>query len=159
MTGDRSVTEGKGITMADFSGDPEQTRVYRRFIEEIEMALRAANREIIGKQIPELNKESFFRLAVSVAKLRADYLKAVLALNWEYDGIDVAPCRTSALSTKKRPRPSKRWNELLSAAMSILPTALNLKLCFQIPTVLNSNRRCPACPRNRAVPRCAPTRP
>jgi hypothetical protein len=77
--------------MADFSGDPEQTRVYRRFIEEIEMALRAANREIIGKQIPELNKESFFRLAVSVAKLRADYLKAVLALNWEDDGIDVAP--------------------------------------------------------------------
>jgi hypothetical protein len=55
------------------------------------MALRAANREIIGKQIPELNKESFFRLAVSVAKLRADYLKAVLALNWEDDGIDVAP--------------------------------------------------------------------
>ena len=35
--------------MADFCGDSEQLRVYRRFIEEIEMALRAANREIIGK--------------------------------------------------------------------------------------------------------------
>ena len=90
MNGDRSVTKGKGITMADFSGDPEQMRAYRRFIEEIEMALRAANREIIGKQIPELNKESFIRLAVSVAKLRADYLKAVLALNWEEEGIDIA---------------------------------------------------------------------
>ncbi len=76
--------------MADFTGDPEQQRAYRRFIEEIEMALRAANREIIGKQIPELNKESFFRLAVAVAKLRADYLKAVLGLDWEEDGIDIA---------------------------------------------------------------------
>ncbi len=76
--------------MADFSGDPEQLRVYRRFIEEIEMALRAANREIIGKQIPELDKESFFRLAISVAKLRANYLKAVLGLDWEDDGIDIA---------------------------------------------------------------------
>ncbi len=76
--------------MADFSGDPEQLKAYRRFIEEIEMALRAANREIIGKQIPELDKESFFRLAVSVAKLRANYLKAVLGVDWEDDGIDIA---------------------------------------------------------------------
>jgi membrane protease subunit (stomatin/prohibitin family) len=75
--------------MAEFTGNPEQLRAYTRFIEEIEMALRAANREIIGKQIPELNKESFFRLAVAVAKLRADYLKAVLGLNWEEDGIDI----------------------------------------------------------------------
>jgi hypothetical protein len=35
--------------MAGFSGDPEKMKAYRRFIEEIEMALRAANREIIGK--------------------------------------------------------------------------------------------------------------
>ena len=76
--------------MADFSGDPEQLKAYRRFIEEIEMALRAANREIIGKQIPELDKESFFRLAVSVAKLRANYLKAVLGVDWEDDGINIA---------------------------------------------------------------------
>ncbi|MDP6883537.1 MAG: hypothetical protein QF830_05325 [Rhodospirillales bacterium] len=76
--------------MAEFTGDPEQLRVYTRFIEEIEMALRAANREIIGNQIPELDKECFFRLAVAVAKLRADYLKAVLSLDWEADGIDIA---------------------------------------------------------------------
>lgn len=75
--------------MAEFSGDPEQLRIYMRFTEEIEMALRAANREIIGKDIPELNKESFFRLAVSVAKLRADYLKAVLGVDWEDAGLDI----------------------------------------------------------------------
>jgi membrane protease subunit (stomatin/prohibitin family) len=79
--------------MADFSGDPEQLRTYTRFIEEIKMALRAANREIIGKQIPELNKESFFRLAVSAAKLRADYLKAVLGMDWEDAGLDITAVR------------------------------------------------------------------
>ena len=76
--------------MANFSGDPEQLRTYTRFIEEIEMALRAANREIIGKQIPELNKESFFRLAVSVAKLRANYLQAVIGVDWEDAELDIA---------------------------------------------------------------------
>ena len=76
--------------MAEFCGDSEKLRVYRRFIEEIEMALRAANREIIGKQIPELDKESISASPPRWPSLRANYLKAVLGVDWEDDGIDVA---------------------------------------------------------------------
>ena len=75
--------------MADLCGDSEQLRLYRRFIEEIEMALRAANREIIGKQIPELDKESFSASRSRWPSLRANYLKAVLGVDKEDDGIDV----------------------------------------------------------------------
>ena len=58
--------------MAEFYGDSKQLRVYRQFIEEIEMALRAANREIIGEQIPELDKECFSASLSRWPSLRAN---------------------------------------------------------------------------------------
>ena len=57
---------------------------HRRFMEEIEMAVRAANQEIIGHKLPQLNRTSFFKLAVSIARLRASYLEAVLAVDWDH---------------------------------------------------------------------------
>jgi hypothetical protein len=69
--------------MAGFSGDPEKMEAYRRFIEEIEIALRAANRETIGKQIPELDKEAFFASPSLWPSLRANYHKAVLGRTME----------------------------------------------------------------------------
>ena len=34
----------------------DQTRAQRRLIEEIEMAIRAANREILGQKLPNLSR-------------------------------------------------------------------------------------------------------
>jgi len=56
----------------------------RRFLEEVEMAVRAANQEIIGHKLPNLDRTSFFKLAVTIARMRASYLEAVLALDWEH---------------------------------------------------------------------------
>lgn len=64
--------------------DAEALRRQRRFLEEVEMAIRGANREIIGHTLPDLNRDSFIRLAVSVARLRADYLAALLATDWAH---------------------------------------------------------------------------
>ncbi|KAA5607600.1 hypothetical protein F1188_02245 [Roseospira marina] len=57
---------------------------HRRLMEEIEMAMRAANQEIIGRKLPHLNRDSFFKLAVSIARVRAQYLEAVMAMDWEH---------------------------------------------------------------------------
>lgn len=45
------------------------------FRDEVEMAIYSANREIIGQVIPQLNRDTFIRLAVTVAEARAHYIK------------------------------------------------------------------------------------
>ena len=52
----------------------------KRFLSEIEHGIQAANREVIHAAVPELNKQSFFGLAVALAKLRASYLQAALQI-------------------------------------------------------------------------------
>jgi len=52
----------------------------KRFLSEIEQGIRAANREVIHAAVPELNRASFFSLAVSLARLRASYLQAALQI-------------------------------------------------------------------------------
>ena len=64
--------------MAYRSEDSVLLVAHRRFLEEVERAIQTANREIIHKQIPELNKDAFYRLAITVAQLRANYLEAAL---------------------------------------------------------------------------------
>ncbi|WP_448204240.1 hypothetical protein [Azospirillum sp. sgz302134] len=48
------------------------------FLENMEAAILEANCEVIGREIPHLNQESFLRMAVRVAELRADYIRAGL---------------------------------------------------------------------------------
>ena len=69
--------------MAERSLSTDQLRAHKHFMDEVEMAVRAANREIIGREIPGLDKDTFFRFAVDVARIRARYLKAVLAADWD----------------------------------------------------------------------------
>lgn len=64
--------------------DRAQMMAQRRFLEEVELAVRAANQEIIGHKIPHLDRQAFFRLAVSIAKMRAAYLDAVMAFDWDH---------------------------------------------------------------------------
>jgi hypothetical protein len=67
-------------------GDAAALRRHTRFLEEVEMAIRGANQEIIGHTLPHLNRDAFIRLAVSVARLRADYMAAVLDMDWTAPG-------------------------------------------------------------------------
>ncbi|MBP2231508.1 hypothetical protein [Azospirillum agricola] len=48
----------------------------RRFLENMDAAILEANCEVIGRELPNLNRDTFLRMAVRVAELRADYLRA-----------------------------------------------------------------------------------
>lgn len=62
--------------MSDF--DDQQKR--RHFIAEIDQAVRVANRETINPAVPPINMENVLPFAVTVAKLRADYLSAAFKM-------------------------------------------------------------------------------
>ncbi len=50
----------------------------KKMLAYLDKSIRLVNREIIHKQIPGLTRERFIEFAASVAKLRADYLKAAM---------------------------------------------------------------------------------
>ncbi len=50
------------------------------FLKEIEQAIRVANCEVLGNLLRPINKDTILPLAVSVAKLRGDYLAAAFRL-------------------------------------------------------------------------------
>lgn len=76
----------------------DDLRRQRRFLEEVEMAIRTANREIIGGHIPTMDRQTFMRLAVAVGKVRAAYLDGVLHMDWSAGG------ETTALEDLRRKR-------------------------------------------------------
>jgi hypothetical protein len=55
--------------------DKASRRRLAGFLEEIEMAIFTANRELIHRAIPGLDRESFMRFAIVVAEARAAYVK------------------------------------------------------------------------------------
>lgn len=61
--------------------DRESQRKLQKFLEETEMAIFSANREVMKKAVPELTRESFMAFAVRVAEARARYLKIALELS------------------------------------------------------------------------------
>lgn len=61
--------------------DRDSARKLHKFLEEIEMGIFSANREVIRKAVPELTRESFMAFAVRVAEARARYIKAALELS------------------------------------------------------------------------------
>lgn len=61
--------------------DRESARKLQKFLEEIEMGIFNANREVIRKAVPELNRDSFMAFAVRVAEARARYVKTALELS------------------------------------------------------------------------------
>ena len=56
-------------------------RRQKAFLFEVEQAIRAANNEIIHDKLPEISRADVYHLAVTVAKLRASYLKTAFELN------------------------------------------------------------------------------
>lgn len=60
--------------------DKSTRRKLASFLEQIEVAIFSANREIIHRAIPGLDRDSFVRFAVAVAEARASYAKLGLEL-------------------------------------------------------------------------------
>ncbi len=60
--------------------DKATRRKLASFLEQIEVAIFTANREIIHRAIPDLDRDSFVHFAVSVAEARASYAKIGLEL-------------------------------------------------------------------------------
>lgn len=66
--------------------DPGWYRAQKRLLDEVEHGVREANRAVIGQRVPELTRDAFLRLATVVARLRAEYLAAALALGKDTRG-------------------------------------------------------------------------
>ena len=65
-----------GIDVSDSDlDDYKQLQIQKRFLGEIEQGIRLANRELIHKKIPGLNKDTILSFAVAVDRLRAAYLE------------------------------------------------------------------------------------
>ena len=60
--------------------DPKNLAAQHQFLEQLQMAVAIANREVIHGQIPNLTPETFQQLAVMVARFRASYLEAAIRL-------------------------------------------------------------------------------
>jgi len=56
--------------------DPTESQLRRRFLLEIEQAIRLSNREVIHERIPAISSDNILPFAVAVAKTRARYLEA-----------------------------------------------------------------------------------
>lgn len=61
--------------------DRQSSKRLQKFLEEIEMAIFSANREIVHKAIPDISRETVMKFAVRVAEARARYAKLGLDLS------------------------------------------------------------------------------
>lgn len=61
--------------------DPKELAAQRQFMEQLEMAVTVANREVIHGLIPNLTPAVFQQIAVMVARFRASYLEAAINLS------------------------------------------------------------------------------
>lgn len=87
--------------MSDYDDDSALLRKQRHFLQQIEMELRRVNREIIHRQIPELNRDSFMQLALKVAELRTAYLQLALQLGRTDSASDDARSLLAALRERR----------------------------------------------------------
>ncbi len=62
--------------MNDAPDEYQKLLEQKRFLGEVEQGIRLANREIIHKNIPSIDKDGFLVFAVAVGRLRAHYLEA-----------------------------------------------------------------------------------
>lgn len=60
----------------DHTDDYKKMMNQKRFLNEIEQGIRIANREIIHKRLPAMEKDTVLAFAVAIARLRARYLEA-----------------------------------------------------------------------------------
>ncbi len=66
--------------MSNTQDDYQELLAQKRFLGEVEQGIRFANREIIHKIIPQVDKDGILSFAVAVGRLRARYLAAAFKL-------------------------------------------------------------------------------
>ncbi|MBC8338310.1 MAG: hypothetical protein ISR51_05955 [Rhodospirillales bacterium] len=71
----------------------------QHFLMEIEQAIQVANKEILSQSLPAMTKENILPLAISVARLRSQYLAEAFRIA-ESDGGD-APSEEEIATLKK----------------------------------------------------------
>ncbi len=76
--GSRSIGRPKlrESSMPKDTEEPEDYSGEKLFFHQLEQGVRLANQEMIHKKIPQLDRDSALAFAVSVARLRANYLEA-----------------------------------------------------------------------------------
>ncbi len=67
--------------MSDTGDDYRDLLNQKRFLSDIELGIRLANRDLIHGRIPELNKDKIQNFAVAVGRLRARYLEAAVNMS------------------------------------------------------------------------------
>lgn len=60
--------------------DKDARRQLTQFMEQVELTVFQANKEVLHREIPHLDRDSFIRFAVQVAEARARYVKHALEL-------------------------------------------------------------------------------
>jgi hypothetical protein len=65
---------GKDAMLTVEMADDATRRRIMQFLQTMEGAILEANVEVIGKQLPQLDEQTFLKMAVRVAELRADYV-------------------------------------------------------------------------------------
>lgn len=83
--------------MHDIDDDSALLRQQKHFLQQVEITLRKVNREVIHAHIPDLNRDSFSRLARYVAEARSRYLSCALALSQNHADAALAEQRLQAL--------------------------------------------------------------
>ena len=76
-----------------FDEETERIRKQQKFLQDVEHAIRDVNRDILQAHIRRLDRGRFVAFATHVAELRAEYLKAALALAEGRGGEDFAALR------------------------------------------------------------------
>jgi hypothetical protein len=78
-----------------------RSRDIQRFFQELEQGMREITSEHIHTLIPELTRATILSLEVSVAHLRARYLKAACSVDPDADGDEANPSDIQALREKR----------------------------------------------------------
>jgi hypothetical protein len=58
----------------------------QHFLKEVEQAIQVANREILNQRLPPINKKNILPLAISVARLRGQYLAEAFRISQDAAG-------------------------------------------------------------------------
>jgi hypothetical protein len=87
--------------MAISEGDPGWERARSRLLDKVEIAVREANRAVLREKISELSDTAFMRLAVTVARLRGDYLAEAMRFGQDGRG-QVSPAEVERLAHARR---------------------------------------------------------
>ena len=72
--------------MSESQSDYQRLVAQQHYLKEVEHTIRLANREIIHKRIPKLDKDTILSFAVAVGRLRARYLEAAFTLGVNEQG-------------------------------------------------------------------------